>query len=96
MQNKDELVGNPDHDNSTYVSPSSGDVYLVYLPDGGTSSLDLTDAEGQFHVAWFNPRAGGDLQKGSTAAVSAGSVVKLGQAPTDQDEDWLVVVRKAK
>jgi hypothetical protein len=91
--NADELVGNPGHDNTRYCLASPGELYLVYLPDGGTTSLDLTGAPGSFDVAWFNPRAGGDLSTGSVDVVEGGSVVSLGAPPDSPTEDWLVVVR---
>ena len=40
-------------------------MYLVYLPSGGTATLDLSKATGQFTVDWFDPRNGGTMKKGS-------------------------------
>ena len=94
MQNMDELVGNPDHNNSRYCFAKPDDTYLVYLPDGGTTSLDLSDATGKYRISWFNPRTGGALKTGSTDTVSAGAKVPLGQPPADPNEDWLVVLRR--
>ena len=94
MQNADELVGNTDHGISKFCFAKKNNVYLVYLPDGGQSELDLKQATGQFSVRWFNPRTGGKLQAGSIAKVSGGKSVSLGTAPADADEDWLIVVTK--
>jgi hypothetical protein len=96
MSNMDHLVGNPDHNNSKYCLARPGSDYLVYLPDGGTSTLDLTDADGQLQVRWFNPREGGDLQTGSVKQVEGGKQVELGRAPSDRDQDWLVVLRSSR
>jgi hypothetical protein len=93
MLNADELVGNPDHGNSRYCFAKANDTYLVYLPDGGTSKLDLRNAQGDYEVRWFDPRGGGELQAGSIATVSGGNEVNLGQPPATPDEDWLVVIR---
>ncbi len=41
----DELVGNAKHDNSKYCLAQRGEVYLVYLPHGGETELDLSDAQ---------------------------------------------------
>src|SRR5882724_8279905 len=41
MKNADELAGNPKHDNSRYCLAKNGELYLVYLPSGGASDLDL-------------------------------------------------------
>ena len=96
MKNADELVGNPDHGISKFCFAKSNDTYLVYLPNGGTSSLNLAGAKGDFDVRWFNPRTGGDLQSGSVKSVTGGRAVTLGNALRDVKEDWLVVVRKTK
>jgi hypothetical protein len=93
MRNADARVDNPDHDNSKYCLAEPGREYLVYLPNGGTATLDLTDAPGRFTVRWFNPRAGGPLQTGSVRTVTGGQKVALGQPPADPQEDWLIVVR---
>jgi hypothetical protein len=93
MRNADALVGNPAHDNSRFCFCKPGEVYLVYLPNGGTTELDLTGANGKFAIQWFNPRAGGPLLPGSIREVQAPGRVPVGQPPTDADDDWLVVVR---
>jgi len=94
MKNADALVGNASHDNSKYCFAKAGEIYVVYLPDGGASELDLSGAEGAFKVKWFNPRAGGDLQDGSVSRVQGGGRVSLGQPPADPSQDWAVLVRK--
>jgi hypothetical protein len=94
MANADELVGNPSHDNSRYCFAKAGELYLVYLPAGGTANLDLSKASGQFAVNWFDPRNGASLKQGSVSTVKGGASVALGSPPDNSDEDWLVVVRK--
>jgi len=94
MSNADELVGNQEHDNSRYCLAKPGELYLVYLPEGGTCDLDLGGAQGEFGVQWFNPRSGGALTPNPAAKVTAGGNVRLGPPPADMNDDWLVVVRK--
>jgi len=94
MANADALVGNETHDNSRYAFAKAGDVYLVYLPNGGTTNLDLSKASGQFTVDWFDPRNGGVLKKGSVASVKGGGPADLGTPPDNVNEDWLAVVRR--
>ena len=94
MSNADLLVGNPSNDNSVFCFAKAGELYLVYLPNGGTAALDLGGATGQFNVSWFDPRTGGALKRGSVASVKAGGKVALGMAPGSPDEDWLIVVRR--
>lgn len=89
MTNADELVGNPDHDNSRYCLAEPGAVYLVYLPKGGSTVLDLSATSGAFRLAWFNPRTGGALQE--AGGVAAAQSVTL-TAP--DGEDWLALLRR--
>lgn len=94
MKNADELIGNPDRTNSKFCLAKAGELYLVYLPRGGATDLDLAGTEGSFSVNWFNPRSGGPLAVGSVREISGGAKVGLGQPPSDPNEDWLIVVRK--
>jgi hypothetical protein len=94
MTNADGLVGNDKSDNSKYCLAKPGELYLVYLPKGGTTELDLSAAAGSFGVKWFNPRTGGASRDGSVKSVSGGRKAALGTSPADASADWLVVVRK--
>ena len=93
MKCVDELTrGGPK--NQTYCFARVGELYLVFVPTGADVQLDLSDTKGAYSVRWFNPREGGDLQQGSLTSVVGGSWVSLGAAPSQQDQDWLVIVRK--
>jgi len=94
MKNADDLVGNSKHDNTRYCFAKSGELYLVYLPSGGASDLDLSRVTGQLRVSWFDPRNGGALQKGAVASVRGGGVVSIGSPPGASTDDWLAVIRK--
>lgn len=89
MTNADELVGNRAHDNSVYCLAQPGELYLVYLPKGGTASLDLSAASGEFALAWFNPREGG--APASAGKIRGGAKATLTAPSTD---DWLAIVRR--
>lgn len=94
MTNADALIGNEKEDNSKYCLAKSGELYLVYLPNGGTTDLDLTGTAGNFSIHWFNPRTGGAPAAGSIASVEGRSKVTIGNAPADANEDCLAVIRK--
>jgi hypothetical protein len=94
MASADPLIGNTAGDNSRYCFAKAGELYLVYLPEGGTTQLDLAKANGQFRVQWFNPRSGGALATSDVAEVSGGREVALGRPPQEPDQDWLIVVRR--
>lgn len=88
---RDELIGNPKHNNSKYCLAKPGQLYLVYLPAGGQSAIDLTEESGTFSLQWFNPRVGGDLQ--AATDVAAGGKIKLTAPKSADGEDWLAVIR---
>jgi hypothetical protein len=94
MQNTNALIGNTNGDNSRFCLAKPGALYLVYLPNGGTTDLDLTGANGTFSVTWFNPRTGGALVSGAVKSVKAGGKVSPGAPPADAVEDWLIVIRR--
>ena len=94
MQNADELVDNPEHNNSKYCFALARKIYIVYLPDGGSAELDLSNITTPFKVEWFNPREGGLLQSGSVKAISGPGKVSLGEPPSKPGEDWVVLIRK--
>jgi hypothetical protein len=72
-----------------------GEVWAVYLPKGGEATLDLGDAEGRFAVGWYDPRAGGNLRRGSVAEVKGPGKVGLGRPPEGAGPDWAALVRRA-
>lgn len=94
MANMDERVGNPKHGVSKFCFAKADEIYLVYLPDGGESSLDLSDVKGEYTIEWFNPREGGTLRSGSVTTIEGGERASLGIPPAETDEDWLAVVKR--
>jgi hypothetical protein len=94
MSSANALIGNPQNDNRRYCLAKSGEVYLVYLPSGGTTELDMSGASGTFLVRWFDPRNGGDLREGSVPHVQAGGQVALGTPPEEPEQDWAILVSK--
>lgn len=90
MVSRNALIGNTKDDNSKYCFAKNGELYLVYLPKGGETQIDLSGVSGKFSVAWFNPRLGGKTHD-SEKAITGGSEVKI-KAP--DTEDWLGVIRK--
>lgn len=71
-----------------YCFAKPGQIYLVYLPEGGDCELTLSDSE-RFSLEWFNPREGGALSEGALEA-SLGKV----QFSAPGSDDWLAVIRK--
>ena len=96
MTNANSLVANEKHDNSRFCFAKANEVYLVYLPSGSATTLDLSKATGQFSVEWFDPRNGGAMKRGSVTAVQGGAPVSTGMPPDSPNEDWLAVVRRSR
>ena len=94
MANHDELVGNPSHDNSRYCFARPGDIYVVYLPEGGTARLDVGQGRAAFSVQWYDPRRGGPLVPGSLASVTGPGPVELGLPPREAGDDWVILVKR--
>jgi hypothetical protein len=96
MTNANALVGNTAHDNSRYCLARPRELYLVYLPAGGTATLDLSQSPGRFSVSWFDPRQGGTLERGGVTSIDGGAVRSLGTPPAEAEADWLAVVRRIR
>ncbi|MBX2819804.1 MAG: PKD domain-containing protein [Rhodothermaceae bacterium] len=75
------------------VFAKEGEVYVVYLRDGGTTTLDLGGSNESFTVEWFNPRNGGELIASDVTEVDGPGVQFLGNPPSDTNEDWVILVR---
>ncbi len=55
-----------------YCLANPGKEYLVYLPDGGDVTVDLSAAAGRLNVEWFNPRRQADRCRTSRRRREAG------------------------
>jgi hypothetical protein len=94
MTNVNALIGNPENTNDKFALSNGSELFVIYLPDGGTTEIDLSQARGSFRVQWFNPRTGGRLTGASVQKVSGGSKVSVGKPPSDATDDWVVLLRK--
>lgn len=94
MKSANALIGNTKDDNSKFCFAKPGELYLVYLPNGGTTDLDLSTVHGAFTVKWFNPRTGGPLVNGTVNSVEGGKTIALGNSLAEATEDWLVVLHR--
>ncbi len=69
-----------------------GEVYVVYLPDGGSANLNLPNGK-TFTVEWFDPRNGGILRAGSTTTITGNGATNIGNPPSKPNEDWAVLIK---
>jgi len=78
---------------SKYVFAKPNEIYAVYVPAGGATTLSLgSDAQTTFDVRWYNPRAGGTLQTGSVDQVTGGGDRNIGTPPGNNTSDWIALV----
>lgn len=79
-----------------YCLAEPGNIYVVYLPSGGTTDLDMGETAGPFEIRWFNPRQGGPLLNGTLALASGPGRINIGQPLTDTDKDWVALIERVK
>jgi len=77
-------------DDDAYVFAKVGELYAVYLPEGGTTDLELPD--GDYTVQWYDPRNGGELQEGSVLNLSGSG--SIGNPPSERGQDWAALIRR--
>jgi hypothetical protein len=69
-----------------YVFTKPGEVYSVYLYQGGEIQLDLTETTATFTAQWFNPRDGTYLPIGS---ITGGGTTSFTAPDTN---DWVLIL----
>lgn len=70
-----------------------GEVYAIYLKNGGTTTVDLGNDGATYNVRWYNPRTGGNLQIGNVSAVTANGSTSIGSPPNTASQDWVALVQ---
>ena len=78
--------------NNNWCLADEGREYIVFLSEGGTSSLNITK-DGTYDVRWYDPRNGGSLQSGSVTTISGTGNKALGNAPNNGNQDWVVYIK---
>jgi hypothetical protein len=71
MKANDGLVGS----NGAQAFFKQGEVYAIYLPQGGNTTLDLSKEQGSWQLRWYNVNEG---TYGDSKTIQAGSKVSLG------------------
>ncbi|MFT5049539.1 MAG: hypothetical protein ACI8QZ_000932 [Chlamydiales bacterium] len=66
--------------------------YAIFLPIGGTTTLDLEGSVGTYFVRWYDPRQGGDWLTGTVDSIQGPGIQALGNPPYDTTQDWAVRV----
>jgi hypothetical protein len=84
------MVPHNEFSSTQYCLANPGYAYLVYLPDGGKATIDLSNANGELNVQWLNPRDGTVV---STKKIKGGQQQEF-QAPFDGDAVLYLSKRK--
>ncbi|MEM9443779.1 MAG: Ig-like domain-containing protein [Verrucomicrobiota bacterium] len=101
FENYDIPLQDMSNDNSltshskSWCLAKTGDTYLIYLKNGGSTSINLSDVNGTYNVNWYDPRNGGALQQTSTAQVNGGGNRNLGRAPNSTNQDWVILIQNS-
>ncbi len=90
METNDQLTSERDD----FCLANPGVRYLIYLPEGGSTNLNLSAGTGTFTVKWFDPRNGGNLLNGSITEIQGGASRNIGNPPNNTNSDWVILVEK--
>lgn len=77
-----------------YCFAKEGEVYAIYLQNGGTTEINLTGSNSEFDIKWFNPRTGDKLKSGSLKVVNGGKWTSIGTPPETEKKDWVVLIKR--
>ena len=78
----------------SYCFAKEGEVYAIYLRNGGTTELNLESFNSELDIKWYDPRNGGELIEGNIKTIQGPGRVNIGIAPGDIEKDWAILIRK--
>lgn len=92
MESDDALISSE----GDYVLTKPREIHVVYLKNGGESIFDLGNGTVEYDVSWYNPRKGGELQKGKIKSISGSGKQSLGLPPVkkERNQDWVILLNK--
>ncbi len=88
MESMDDLTSSE----IDYCFALEGEIYAIYLPESGTTEINLTNQDGEYVINWFNPRKGGELVLGTKKQIPGGQTSKIGYPPEETEKDWVALV----
>jgi hypothetical protein len=76
----------------TYAFAKEGEVYVIYLPAGISTQIDLGQSAHEYSAQWFDPKQGGDLRKLGFNYVK-GPGMNLLEPPINMSgRDWVLLL----
>lgn len=88
MQPADQIVS----PSSNYCFKKGDDLLVVYIPEGGASSIRLNPLK-SYRITWFDPENGGQLIKTDTTIYSSVSYLNFRIKDQDTNRDWVALVK---
>ncbi len=81
MKPRNEILGE-----GAFCLAKTGEVYLVYLYDGGSTNISVKQSKNGYRISWLNPRTG-EMTRSSEQNLTE----IILQPPTE--EDWVAVIK---
>lgn len=78
--------------NEAYIAYKSDEVYVIFLPDGGSTALHLNESKAKYAVMYINIRTGEWLDKKPQKMAMAGTT----EFSAPDNNEWLIVVTKTR
>jgi hypothetical protein len=89
MENRDDLLSARDG----FCLCKPGQIYALYLPNGGSTFLDLKNNASCLELNWFDPLAGEFV--GTAKTVQGRGKVLLNPPPSAAGRDWAAILRSS-
>ncbi|MBK1875927.1 DUF5060 domain-containing protein [Pelagicoccus mobilis] len=86
MESRNELV------DSGLCLAKEGEIYVVQMDMPTFGKIQLFD-DTEYEVFWFDPKTGGDLQKGTVSRIKGPGSVSLGRPSGDPERHWVNLIR---
>jgi hypothetical protein len=80
----------------TYAFAKVDEVYVIYLPAGMSTQIDLGQSAREYSVKWFDPKRGGELQQLEPISLKGLGLNTLNPPKNNSDRDWVVLLRTIK
>ena len=77
----------------SYCFGKEGEVYAIYLPEGGTGFVNLPKGH-DYKLSWYDPVVGGAVRTGNVANVIGGDRIEVGLPPSPSGEDQILLIQK--
>ena len=89
-----EMINRNDLVKEGYCFAKGDEIYSIFSPSPSGRKINLSETTNRYEISWYNPRSGGDLQKGSIPEIQGGKICDLGNPPLENEKDWVCLLEK--